>query len=58
MIAAMAESRLTTTTLLKTRAILGGRPLAAVSVWADVVRRDRPATAPGTTSTSTSIATT
>lgn len=46
MIAAMAESRLTTTTLLKTRAILGGRPLAAVSVWADVVRRDRPATAP------------
>jgi hypothetical protein len=46
MIAAMAESRLTTTTLEKTRTILGGQPLAAVAVWADVVRPDRPESAP------------
>ena len=46
-IAAIAESRLTTSTLEQVHAIMGSQePLAAVSTWADAVRRDRKETAP------------
>jgi hypothetical protein len=46
MIAAMAESRLTPIAHERAREILNGQPLAAVSVWADVVRPNRRETAP------------
>jgi hypothetical protein len=46
-VAAIAESRLTTQTLQTVQAILGSaQPLAAVSVWADDVRPQRRETAP------------
>lgn len=45
-VAAMAETRLTTTTLVATQELLAGRPLAEIAVWADVVRPDRKETEP------------
>lgn len=46
-IAAIAESRLTTTTLEQVQSIMGSEePLAAVSTWADAVRGQRKETAP------------